>query len=80
MVRTSVRLPEELLTAAQNRARETGRTFTQLLAAALRTELRQAVAPAARVCEPLPTYRGDGVGPGVELSDSSALEDLMNGR
>lgn len=79
MVRTTVRLPEELLTAAQNRARETGRTFTEFLAAALRTELRQAVAP-TRICEPLPTYRGDGVRPGVDLSDSSALEDLMNGR
>jgi hypothetical protein len=78
MIRTTVRLPEELLTAAQNRARETGRTFTELLAAALRNELRQTVAP-SRVCEPLPTYKGEGVRPGVDLSDFSALEDLMNG-
>ncbi len=78
MTRTTVRLPDELLAAAQQRARETGRTFTDLLADALRSELRAAVMP-ARVCEPLPVYRGSGLRPGVNLSDNGALEDLMNG-
>lgn len=79
MVRTTVRLPAQLLSDAQRRARETGRTFTDLLADALRNELKAAATP-SRVCEPLPTYRGDGLRPGVNLSDASELEDLMEGR
>jgi len=78
MTRTTVRLPDELLAAAQQRARETGRTFTDLLADALRHELRRAAAP-NRVAEPLPTYRGKGLQPDVDLSDTGTLEDRMRG-
>ena len=78
MTRTTVRLPPELLAAAQQRARDTGRTFTDLLADSLRNELRVPAA-SARVCEPLPTYRGNGVRPGVDLADGGALHDLMDG-
>lgn len=79
MTRTTVRLPEELLAQAQTHAARTGRTFTQLLADALRQEL---VRPAVsrRVCEPLPTYGGHGLQSGVDLSSTSALLDLMDGR
>jgi Arc/MetJ family transcription regulator len=79
MTRTTVRLPDELLAAAQQRARETGRTFTDLLADALRNELRAPLG-ANRVCEPLPTYLGRGLRAGVDLSDNSALHDLMDDR
>jgi hypothetical protein len=79
MTRTTVRLPDQLLAAAQAHARLTGRTFTDLLSDALRNELARATLP-TRVCEPLPTYRGRGVAPGVDLSDAAALEDLMQGR
>lgn len=79
MTRTTVRLPDELLEAAQRRARETGRSFTELLADSLRYELRRPRIP-ARVHEPLPIYDGNGLQPGVDLSDAGALEDLMNGR
>ncbi len=78
-MRTTVRLPDELLRAAKRRAQQTGRTLTQLLEDCLRAELRQPVAP-RRVSEPLPTYRGDGLRPGVDLSDASALDDLMSER
>ena len=79
MIRTTVRLPEELLDAAKARASATGRSFTDLLADSLRYELQRPVTP-ARVHEPLPTYRGQGLQAGVDLSDASALEDLMSGR
>ncbi|MBC8087348.1 MAG: CopG family transcriptional regulator [Phycisphaerae bacterium] len=78
MIRTTIRLPEELLAEAQQRARDTGRTFTDLLADALRYELRRATIPPT-VCEPLPTYGGRGVRDGVDLNDNAALEDHMNG-
>ena len=79
MTRTTVRLPDELLAQAQVYAARTGRTFTQLLADALRQELMRPAAP-RRVCEPLPTYGGNGVQPGVDLSSTSALLDVMDGR
>jgi hypothetical protein len=79
MLRTTVRLPDALLRAAKRRAAQTGRTFTQLLEDCLRAEL-QHPAPTMRVSEPLPTYRGQGLRPGVDLTDSSALEDLMTER
>lgn len=79
MDRTTVRLPDELLAAAKRRARATGRSFTDLLADALRFELQRPL-KASRVREALPTYRGNGLQPGVDLSDAGALEDLMSGR
>ena len=78
MTRTTIRLPTELLSAAQQRARETGRTFTDLVADALRSELR--ARPSSRVCEPLPTYGGKGLRAGVDLTDASALLDVLEGR
>lgn len=79
MTRTTVRLPDELLKAAQQRAHETGRSFTDLLADSLRYELQRPL-KSARAHEPLPTYRGRGLQSGVDLSDAGALEDLMNAR
>ena len=77
-MRTTVRLPDTLMRAAKRRAQETGRTLTQLLEDALRAELQS---PRARcVAEPLPTYRGKGLQPGVDLTDASALDDLMSER
>lgn len=79
MSRTTVRLPDDLLSQAQRYASLTGRTFTQLIADALRYELQRGVAP-RRVSEPLPVFAGDGVRAGVDLSDTSALLDLMDER
>jgi len=78
-MRTTVRLPDELMRAAKRRAQQTGRSLTQLLEDCVRAELRQPAA-AQRVSEPLSTYGGKGLAPGVDLTDSSALEDLMTGR
>lgn len=78
MTRTTVRLPDELLARAQQRATETGRTFTKLLADALHYELERGALP-MRVAEPLPTYGGQGLQPGVDLSNTGALADRMDG-
>ena len=71
-----MRLPDQLMRAAKRRAQETGRTLTQLLEDCLRAEL-QRPARARAVREPLPTYAGNGLLPGVDLTDSSALDDVM---
>lgn len=64
MTRTTVRLPDDLLERAKAHASGTGRTFTQLIEQAIRSELaRQPIA--ARVGERHPTYvapPGDGSG------------------
>lgn len=78
-MRTTVRLPDSLMRAAKRYAQQTGRTLTQLLEDCLRAEI-QRKAGQKRVAEPLPTYRGAGLKPGVDLTDASALEDLMSGR
>lgn len=78
-MRTTVRLPDELMRAAKRRAQETGRSLTQLLEDCLRAEL-QRPARVRGVLEPLPTYAGKGLQPGVDLTDQAALDDLMTGR
>ena len=78
-MRTTVRLPDSLMRAAKRFARHTGRTLTQLLEDSLRAELQRGTRP-RQVAEPLPTYGGQGLRPGVDLNDAAALEDLMSER
>ena len=78
-MRTTVRLPDTLMRAAKRHAEKTGRSLTQLIEDSLRAELQGGSRPKG-VAEPLPTYGGQGLRPGVDLSDASALEDLMSGR
>ena len=55
MIRTTVRLPDDLLETAKERARLTGRSLTQLLEDAVRAELSHSP-PSARVAERSPLY------------------------
>jgi Arc/MetJ family transcription regulator len=78
MSRTTIRLPADLLAQAQAFAGRTDRSFTQLVADALRYEM-QRLEVSARVSEPLPVYGGQGLRPGVDLADNAALLDVMDG-
>ncbi len=73
----NVRLPDDLIIQAQRYAARTGRTFNQLIADALRHEMQRPAKP-RHVSEPLPVFEGDGLRPGVDLSDYSALLGLMD--
>ena len=75
-MRTTVRLPPELLSAARRHARDTGRTFTALIEDALRLALSTEQRGPARARDPLPTYGSGGLVPGVELDDGARLLDL----
>lgn len=79
-MRTTVRLPDELHARAKRRAAEAGITFTDLLEDALRLVLSDDAEPRSEsyAVEPLPA--GNGVQPGVDLDDTAALVDLMEGR
>jgi hypothetical protein len=77
-MRTTIRLPDDLLREAKQRAAETGRTLTSLIEDALRAALRRQPTNGAPV-EPvrLTTYGRGGTLSGVDLDDSAALLDRM---
>lgn len=78
-MRTTVRLPDDLMRRAKQHATATGRTLTQLMEDAVRAELSQSVTTGEDavpyVIEPV---GGNGLQPGVDLDDSAALLDLMD--
>lgn len=78
-MRTTLQLDDQLVVEAKKRAAETGRTLTKLVEDALRIELGRGGEPRSR------PYRIKAVGdggllPGVDLDNSAALLDLMEGR
>jgi len=82
-MRTTIRLDAALLAvaAAKRHAAATGRTLTAVIEDALRRELTRGLeAPQARPQLPISDARGGGIQPGVDLDDSAALLDLMEGR
>jgi hypothetical protein len=77
-MRTTIRLDDELLTAAKRMAVETGRTLTAVVEDALRAALARRDPAQRPKPAKLPVARGGGVlQPGVDLDDSAALLELM---
>ena len=79
-MRTTIRLDEHLLKDAKQLAARTGKTLTAVLEEALRELLRrnQVVERPTKIT--LPTFRGNGLLPGVDLDDSASLHDIMDDR
>ena len=77
-MRTTVRLDDDLLREAKRHAAEKGMTLTALLDQAL----REILAGRARAPEPdrieLPSFKGQGLQPGVNLDDAVSLRDIMD--
>jgi hypothetical protein len=66
---------------AKQEAEQRGETVTALIQEGLRLVLAQSHQPPGRERVTLPVSKaGGGVLPGVDLNDSSALEDIMEGR
>lgn len=79
-MRTTVRLRDELLKRARERAAADGRTLTSLIEEGLDRVLAESSAPRPRkVTLPVSRARG-GLLPGVDLNHSGELEDLMNSK
>jgi hypothetical protein len=79
-MRTTVRLPDDLLRRARKKAAEQGRTLTSLLEEGLKTVLAESK-PARRTQVRLPVSKATGgTLPGVDLNRSSDLEDRMEDR
>jgi Arc/MetJ family transcription regulator len=76
-MRTTIRLDDDLLAQAKRAALERGTTLTAVIEDALRRALSPSASEARDDVE-LPSFRGDGLQPGVDLDDTASLLDLMD--
>lgn len=80
-MRTTIRLDPALLAEAKARAARSGLTITSLIEEALRAALsRREPAPDTEPYRIEAFAGGAGLLPGVDLDDSAALLDLMEGK
>ena len=80
-MRTTVRLPDGLLNQVKREAEQRGETVTALIEQGLRLVLAQTRTTSQKEPVKLPVSAvGGGVLPGVDLNDSAALLDVMEGR
>jgi len=77
-MRTTVKIDDGLLVEAKTRAAASGRTLNQVVEDALRAAFARRDAGAGGA--DLPVVRGGRLMPGIDLDDSAALLDLMDGR
>lgn len=78
-MRTTIRIDDRLLAEAKAQAARSGRTLTAVVEDALRAALRRRERPGGTRPPDLPTSPGGRLQPGVDLDDSAALLDLMEG-
>ena len=76
-MRTTVDLEEDTLRRAKVVAAENGMTLSQLVDDAVKAALARRTA-SVRTRVELPVFHGHGLRPGVDLSDSAGLADLMD--
>ena len=79
-MRTTVRLPDELIRRAKRRAAEQGTTLTSLLEEGLRLALAEPKARRHRVVRLPVSKASGGTLPGIDLSRSADLIDRMEER
>ncbi len=79
--RTTVRLEGALLERAKAAAAQQNTTLTSLIEEGLLLALARSATPVSRITVTLPvSTRGGGTMPGIDLSDSAGLLDLLEGR
>jgi hypothetical protein len=75
--RTTVRLPEELLSRAKRKAAAEGRTLTSLIEDGLRLVVAEKREPPKARRRGLPVSKATGgLLPGIDISDSAALQEM----
>jgi len=75
-MRTTIHIDNDLFAQLKRIAADTERTLTAVIQDALRESLYRRSASAPPAID-LPVFHGTGVMPGVDLSDSASLLDLM---
>jgi hypothetical protein len=78
-MRTTINLPDDLILQAKKAALDADTTLTEVIANALREALQKGRRKAPRRKIKLTTYGEGGTFPGVDVDDTSALLDLMDG-
>jgi hypothetical protein len=76
-MRTTIRLDDDLLREAKQLAARSDRTLTAVIEDALREVLARAERGERREPFEMPTFKGDGLRPGVSLDSNAELLDLM---
>ena len=77
-MRTTIRLNDDLLQEAKQHAISTHRTLTQLIQDALVALLERERATISPRKVKLPTFKGDGVYPGVDINCTSTVLGQMD--
>jgi hypothetical protein len=78
-MRITIDLPDNLILLAKKAALEADTTLTEIVADALRTVLSRRGGTQARCNFKVITYGSGGLQAGVDLDDTSALLDRMDG-
>ncbi|HLJ18028.1 MAG TPA: hypothetical protein VKV15_26265 [Bryobacteraceae bacterium] len=78
-MRTTINLPDDLILQAKKAALDANTTLTEIIANALREALQKRCRKLPRRKFKLTTYGEGGTFPGIDLDDTSALLDLMDG-
>jgi hypothetical protein len=78
-MRTTVRLDDSLLREAKSQAARRGVSLTALFEEALREKLTRGAEVRGDHPAKLPTFRGRGLQPGVDLHRFADLEERMRG-
>lgn len=76
-MRTTIRLDDKLLHQVKIFAARSGKSLTSVIEDALREMLSRQNAQKQRKPVKLPTFKGDGLQPGIDLDDSAALLEIM---
>ena len=76
-MRTTIDVNDALLTAVKARAAHEQRTLKETFEQALR-EYLNSPSGASTDAPRIPTFRGRGVQPGVDLTDNAALQAIMD--
>ena len=78
-MRTTINLPDDLILQAKKAALEADTTLTEIIANALREALSKRGAKSGKKPFKLITSGRGGVFPGIDLSNSAELLDIMDG-
>ena len=78
-MRTTINLPDDLVLRAKKAALDANTTLTEIIAGALREALSKRRRNAPRKKFKIITCGEGGVLPGVDLSNTAALLDIMDG-
>jgi len=78
-MRTTINLPDDLILQAKKAALDADTTLTEIIANALRETLARRKQKAPKKKFKVIPYGKGGTYPGVDISDTAALLDIMDG-